>query len=98
MKIINVEEIDEDSWWRLNPRKHYMYAIEWSAEMGGVVRSKLDSIAYWDYEPCSDVRFASDVGYRLIDRQKAERDSDFESADSNAEYVYGIEIDGYSGC
>ena len=79
--------INDDSWWRLNPRKHYMYAIEWSAEFRGIVRAKLDSIAGWDYKPCSDVRFAQDVGHRMIDKQKAER-INYSPEDGEAEYYY----------
>ena len=55
-------------WWRLNPLEYSVYDIEWSPQCGGVVRARFKDNEF-EYITCGDVRYALDIGYRIINMQ-----------------------------
>jgi hypothetical protein len=64
----------ECEYWELSV-KNSLHQIQWTPEIKGVVRAKLDSIAEWGYKPCYDIRFAKDVGMAIINNQKKDRET-----------------------
>jgi len=64
---------DEDFW----ENKEYddeTFTIQFSIKRK-VVRARLDSLAPWEYVICDDIRKADDIAFRILDRQKIEREN-----------------------
>jgi len=68
-----IVRMPDSDFWRMNTAKDCTYTIEWTPKSGGIVRAKLDSIARWDYDYCSQGKWAAKLGLVLIARQEKER-------------------------
>ena len=70
--MININNIPDSDYWRINKLEDSVSDIEWTPKVGGWVRARIDSLDDWHYKACENVIYAEDIGWNMIEKKKEE--------------------------